>query len=99
MGPLPPPLIEARPPPPSPPSLPGIEKREKMAVMEAAISSTLAHPNIVATYTYSIKPVRDTTHAADKVWMGKGVEGRQGVNRGGGRCRQRRYEQGAANHV
>jgi hypothetical protein len=32
-----------------------------MAVMEAAISSTLAHPNIVATYTYSIKPVRDTT--------------------------------------
>ena len=34
------------------------------AVMEAAISSTLSHPNIVATYTYSIKPVRDTTVAA-----------------------------------
>ena len=35
-----------------------------MAVMEAAISSSLAHPNVVATYTYSIKPVRDTTTAA-----------------------------------
>ena len=43
-----------------------------MAVMEAAISSTLAHPNIVATYTYSIKPVRDTTHAAEKVWTAGG---------------------------
>ena len=43
---------------------PGTEKREKMAVMEAAISSSLAHPNVVATYTYSIKPVRDTTTAA-----------------------------------
>jgi serine/threonine protein kinase len=30
-------------------------------VPQAAISSTLSHPNIVATYTYSIKPVRDTT--------------------------------------
>ena len=38
-----------------------------MAVMEAAISSTLAHPNIVATYTYSIKPVRDTTKALAEV--------------------------------
>ena len=27
--------------------------------MEAAISSSLAHPNIVVTYTYSIKPVTD----------------------------------------
>lgn len=35
-----------------------------MAVMEAAISSSLAHPNVVATYTYSIKPVRDTTTTA-----------------------------------
>jgi hypothetical protein len=42
-----------------------------MAVMEAAISSSLAHPNVVATYTYSIKPVRDTTRANEKVgaWM------------------------------
>jgi uncharacterized protein YjbI with pentapeptide repeats len=37
----------------------GQEKREKMAVMEAAISSTLSHPNIVTTYTYSIKPCED----------------------------------------
>ena len=45
----------------------GTAKREKMAVMEAAISSSLAHPNVVATYTYSIKPVRDTTRAQEKV--------------------------------
>jgi len=35
----------------------GREKREKMVVWEAAISSSLCHPNIVQTYTYSIKPV------------------------------------------
>ena len=28
--------------------------------MEAAISSSLAHPNIVATYTYFIKAMRDS---------------------------------------
>ena len=62
---LPPPYAHTLPTPahtrPYPSHTPGTEKREKMAVMEAAISSTLAHPNIVATYTYSIKPVRDTT--------------------------------------
>jgi len=40
------------------PSLSGQEKREKMAVMETAISSSLSHPNIVQTYTYSVEPVR-----------------------------------------
>ena len=30
-----------------PANMSGAEKREKMAVMEAAISSTLSHPNIV----------------------------------------------------
>jgi hypothetical protein len=30
--------------------------------MEAAISSSLAHPNVVATYTYAVKPLRDSTH-------------------------------------
>ncbi|KAG1669245.1 hypothetical protein FOA52_003282 [Chlamydomonas sp. UWO 241] len=35
------------------------EKREKMAVMEAAIASTLSHPNIVQTYTYSIRHLRE----------------------------------------
>ncbi|GAX74177.1 hypothetical protein CEUSTIGMA_g1626.t1 [Chlamydomonas eustigma] len=47
--------------------LSGAEKREKMAVMEAAISSSLSHPNIVSTYTYSIKPVRDTTSAGPQL--------------------------------
>jgi len=42
-----------------PANMSGQEKREKMAIMEAAISSSLAHPNIVQTYTYTIKPVRD----------------------------------------
>lgn len=28
--------------------------------LQAAISSTLSHPNIVATYTYSVKPIRDS---------------------------------------
>ncbi|GAX77891.1 hypothetical protein CEUSTIGMA_g5333.t1 [Chlamydomonas eustigma] len=35
------------------------EKRNRMAIMEAAISSSLSHPNIVQTYTYSMKPVQD----------------------------------------
>ena len=35
----------------------GAEKSQRMAVMEAAISSTLKHPNIVKTHTYSLKPV------------------------------------------
>ena len=30
------------------------------AVMEAAISSSLVHPNIVTTYTYSIMPHRES---------------------------------------
>ncbi len=41
-----------------PTNMSGKEKREKMAVMEAAISSSLAHPNVVATYTYQIKPLK-----------------------------------------
>ncbi|KAG2484907.1 hypothetical protein HYH03_016293 [Edaphochlamys debaryana] len=44
-----------------PANMSGKEKREKMAVMEAAISSSLAHPNVVATYTYQIKPLRDSS--------------------------------------
>ncbi|KAG1672491.1 hypothetical protein FOA52_002799 [Chlamydomonas sp. UWO 241] len=53
-----------------PANMTGAEKREKMAVMEAAISSSLMHPNIVSTYTYSIKPVRDTTVAPGQVVPG-----------------------------
>ncbi|GIL91710.1 hypothetical protein Vretimale_14832 [Volvox reticuliferus] len=44
-----------------PTNMSGKEKREKMAVMEAAISSSLAHPNVVATYTYQIKPLKDSS--------------------------------------
>ena len=29
--------------------------------MEAAISSTLSHPNVIQTFTYTIKPMRDTS--------------------------------------
>ncbi|KAG1669861.1 hypothetical protein FOA52_012449 [Chlamydomonas sp. UWO 241] len=31
--------------------------RERMAIMEAGISKSLSHPNIVQTYTYSIRPI------------------------------------------
>ena len=41
--------------------LSGKERREKMAVMETAISSSLSHPNIVQTYTYAVEPVRANT--------------------------------------
>jgi hypothetical protein len=30
--------------------------------MEAAISSSLSHPNIVQTYTYTIRPMRDNSN-------------------------------------
>lgn len=36
----------------------GGEKAQQTAIMEAAISSSLAHPNVVATYSYDIKPLR-----------------------------------------
>jgi hypothetical protein len=43
-----------------PAKMSGAEKRERMAIMEAAISSTMAHPNIVQTYTYTIKRATTT---------------------------------------
>jgi len=43
-----------------PANMSGSEKREKMVVWEAAISSSLTHPNIVQTYTYSIKPLKES---------------------------------------
>lgn len=42
-----------------PANMSGAEKRENMVVWEAAISSSLTHPNIVQTYTYNIKPVKE----------------------------------------
>lgn len=47
-----------------PANMSGSEKREKMGVMEAAISSSLSHPNIVQTFTYTIKPMRDNASSA-----------------------------------
>lgn len=37
----------------------GSEKKERMALMEAAISSSLEHPNLVKTFTYTLAPLRD----------------------------------------
>ncbi|MEW5298224.1 MAG: hypothetical protein WDW36_001371 [Sanguina aurantia] len=41
-----------------PANMTGREKHEKMAVMETAISSSLSHPNIVQTFTYSVEPIQ-----------------------------------------
>jgi hypothetical protein len=43
-----------------PANISGSEKRERMAIMEAAISSALSHPNIVQTFTYSLRSVMTT---------------------------------------
>lgn len=40
-----------------PASMSHLEKREKMAIMETAISASLSHPNIVQMYTYYLRPV------------------------------------------
>mmetsp|Transcript_36334 Transcript_36334/g.80856 ORF Transcript_36334/g.80856 Transcript_36334/m.80856 type:complete len:1087 (+) Transcript_36334:74-3334(+) len=37
----------------------GSERHERMALMEAAISSVVSHPNIVQTFTYSILPMAE----------------------------------------
>jgi hypothetical protein len=59
----------------------GAEKREKMAVMEAAISSSLAHPNIVAVRALAL-PVARVVRGVG--WM-PGCEG----SSGGGACQGR----------
>ena len=38
----------------------GDERKQRMALMEAAISSSLVHCNIIKTHTYSIKPIRES---------------------------------------
>ncbi|GBF87741.1 hypothetical protein Rsub_00452 [Raphidocelis subcapitata] len=50
-----------------PSNMSGAEKREKMAVMEAAISSSLSHPNVVQTYTYAIRPLREAASSGDSL--------------------------------
>eukprot|EP00200_Dunaliella_tertiolecta_P012532 CAMPEP_0202391034 /NCGR_PEP_ID=MMETSP1127-20130417/91622_1 /ASSEMBLY_ACC=CAM_ASM_000462 /TAXON_ID=3047 /ORGANISM="Dunaliella tertiolecta, Strain CCMP1320" /LENGTH=541 /DNA_ID=CAMNT_0048993441 /DNA_START=1120 /DNA_END=2745 /DNA_ORIENTATION=+ len=41
----------------------GREKREKMVVWEAAISSSLVHPNLCQTYHYRIKAVKESARS------------------------------------
>jgi serine/threonine protein kinase len=48
-----------------PSSMNSKEKHQRTAIMEVAISSSLSHPNILQTYTYSLKPV--TSPAAEAV--------------------------------
>ncbi|KXZ44771.1 hypothetical protein GPECTOR_62g886 [Gonium pectorale] len=56
-----------------PTNMSGQEKREKMAVMETAISSSLSHPNIVQTYTYAVLPVKGDGAAMDGIKLGTGT--------------------------
>ncbi|GAX79342.1 hypothetical protein CEUSTIGMA_g6784.t1 [Chlamydomonas eustigma] len=42
------------------------EKRERMAIMEAAISTSLSHPNIVQTYTYSFAAIEKKIRATER---------------------------------
>ncbi|PNW80365.1 hypothetical protein CHLRE_07g314500v5 [Chlamydomonas reinhardtii] len=65
-----------------PANMSGAEKREKMAVMEAAISSAMHHPCIVQTYTYFIKTVCEEASddasvvtATDGIVIGKDSSG------------------------
>ncbi|KAF5837643.1 kinase-like domain-containing protein [Dunaliella salina] len=44
----------------------GREKREKMVVWEAAISSSLVHPNVCQTYHYRIKPVKESARSVSE---------------------------------
>ena len=43
----------------------GQERQERMALMEAAISSSLHHENIVQTYTYNLKTVKSSETSSD----------------------------------
>ncbi|GAX79558.1 hypothetical protein CEUSTIGMA_g6999.t1 [Chlamydomonas eustigma] len=45
----------------------GAEKSHCMAVMEAAISTSLKHPNIVKTHTYSIQPVMEQCNVEHQI--------------------------------
>ncbi|KAG1662464.1 hypothetical protein FOA52_009672 [Chlamydomonas sp. UWO 241] len=56
-------------------SMGGAEKREKMLIMETAISSALAHPNIVQTYTYNIDQMRENEAGSVSDGMVLGTNG------------------------
>ncbi|GAX80811.1 hypothetical protein CEUSTIGMA_g8247.t1 [Chlamydomonas eustigma] len=46
------------------------EKRERMALMETAISSSLSHPSIIQTYTFSMKPIMISTRSGSQMSSG-----------------------------
>ncbi|GAX78093.1 hypothetical protein CEUSTIGMA_g5535.t1 [Chlamydomonas eustigma] len=50
-----------------PSNMSGAEKNQRMAIMEAAISSSLSHPNIVRTYTYNLRPVLEQQQQQQQV--------------------------------
>ncbi|KIY97952.1 hypothetical protein MNEG_10010 [Monoraphidium neglectum] len=58
-----------------PAAMSGKERREKMAVMETAISSSLSHPNIVQTFTYSIRGVNASDRRSDAAAPAAGPAG------------------------
>ncbi|GIL97177.1 hypothetical protein Vretimale_2919 [Volvox reticuliferus] len=55
------------------------ERLQHIAVMEAAVSSALSHPNLVQTYSYSFRAVMDST-----LQFAKGAKGAAGSESGSG---------------
>jgi serine/threonine protein kinase len=53
------------------------DRRQAMALMELAISSSLLHPNIVKTHSYNIKPLRHSDPASASSLGGSGCPSRQ----------------------
>jgi hypothetical protein len=47
-----------------PAGMTGAAKRERMAIMETAISSRLRHPNIVQLYAFYLRPLAAVPHGA-----------------------------------
>ncbi|KAI8471115.1 MAG: kinase-like domain-containing protein [Monoraphidium minutum] len=67
-----------------PAAMSGKERREKMAVMETAISSSLSHPNIVQTFTYSISGVTTERRRSAPLPLAPGLGPGSGGAFGGG---------------
>ncbi|KAG2454955.1 hypothetical protein HYH02_000782 [Chlamydomonas schloesseri] len=58
----------------------GGEKAQHRAILEAAISSSLAHPNVVTTYSYDIKPMTvQGASSTDSPGSGTGANGTPGL--------------------
>ncbi|KXZ48633.1 hypothetical protein GPECTOR_26g536 [Gonium pectorale] len=59
----------------------GGEKAQHRAILEAAISSSLSHPNVVTTYSYDIKPltVQDSSSGDSPSCSGMGTPGTPGA--------------------